>query len=77
MLFSPLSEVVVDKQAFKFCNSVKENDTLTSFGLGLFFQEWAQMVFLSPSENVSGRKVSEIHYSTEAKIVFWKKIIYE
>lgn len=42
-------------------------------GLGLFFQEWAQMVFLSPLENILGWNVSEINYSTEAKIVFWKK----
>ena len=42
-------------------------------GLGLFLQEWAQMVFLSPLENILGCKVSEINYSTEVKIVFWKK----
>lgn len=47
--------------------------TLLLHGSGLFFQEWAQMVFLSPLENILGCKVSETNYSTEAKIVFWKK----
>lgn len=72
MCCSLLSEVVVDKQAFILCNSVMKMTPLLH-GLELFFQKWAQMVFLSPPENILGYKVSEINYPTEAKIVFWKK----
>ena len=72
MCFPLLSEVVVDRQAFTFCTSVMKMTPLLQ-GLGLFFQKWAQMVFLSPPENILGYKVSEINYSAEAKIVFWKK----
>lgn len=71
-MFFLLSEAVVDKQAFTFCKSVMKMAPLLH-GLGLFFQKWAQMVFLSLPENILGCKVSEINYSTEAKIVFWKK----
>lgn len=59
----------MDKQEFKFCNSKM---TPLLHGWGLFFQDQAQMVFLSPPENIFGCKVSEINYSTEGKIVSGK-----